>query len=129
MVLVSITLLDALRVANNDMLSRLRYELLVPYNAYSSLEKSTYANALIRDFPLDPSNYSYVDAANKAGYTTFAIDRLGVGGSSKPDPIEAVQLASHIEIVKLLTERLREGTTGFSNVGKFEKVIHVGHSC
>ncbi|KLO15170.1 alpha/beta-hydrolase [Schizopora paradoxa] len=80
------------------------------------------------DFPFDPANYSYVQAANKAGFTTFAIDRLGVGLSSKPDPILAVQLASHVEIVKQLTEKLRQGTTGFKGIAAFEKVILVGHS-
>jgi len=81
------------------------------------------------DFPLDPANYSYVQAINKAGYTTFAIDRLGLGQSSKPDdPILAVQLASQVEVVKQLTVKLRQGTTGFKGIGAFEKVIHVGHS-
>ncbi len=83
-----------------------------------------------RDFPFDPANYSYVQAINKAGYTTFAIDRLGLGQSSKPDdPILAVQLASQVEVVKQLTVRLRQGTTGFKGIGAFEKVINVGHSC
>jgi len=80
------------------------------------------------DFPYAPANYSYVQAVNKAGYTTFAIDRLGIGESSKPDPISAVQLASHVEVVKQLTDKLRQGTTGFEGIGAFENVVHVGHS-
>ncbi|KLO15178.1 hypothetical protein SCHPADRAFT_825102 [Schizopora paradoxa] len=78
------------------------------------------------DFPYDPANYSYVQAANMAGYTTFAIDRLGVGESSKPDPISAVQFASNVEVVKALTKKLRQGE--IDGVNPIEKVIHVGHS-
>ena len=35
--------------------------------------------------------YSWVAAASKAGYPTLAIDRLGNGDSSHPDPLLTVQ--------------------------------------
>ena len=36
------------------------------------------------DLPFQPEKYSYVAAANQAGYATLNIDTLGVGGSFRP---------------------------------------------
>jgi hypothetical protein len=38
------------------------------------------------DLDYDNYNYSYVDVALGAGYSTLAIDRLGIGNSSHGDP-------------------------------------------
>lgn len=44
------------------------------------------------DYPeYEPSNYSWVDVANARGYPTLAMDRLGAGESSHPDPVLVVQ--------------------------------------
>lgn len=44
------------------------------------------------DFPeYQPGNYSWVDVATAKGYPTLALDRLGSGESSHPDPILVVQ--------------------------------------
>ena len=70
-------------------------------------------------------NYSYVDAAALAGYATFAYDRLGVGQSDRPDPIQDVQAFLEVEIIHGLVQLLRtklRGGQGFTNV------VGVGHS-
>lgn len=69
--------------------------------------------------------YSYVDAAAVAGYTTFLYDRLGVGGSSKPDPIQVVQAPLEVNIAHQLIQMLKAGSIAST---KFENVIGVGHS-
>lgn len=38
-----------------------------------------------------PEKYSWVDAAHENGYPTLALDRLGAGQSSHPDPVNVVQ--------------------------------------
>lgn len=69
--------------------------------------------------------YSYVDAAASNGSTTFLYDRLGVGLSDHPDPIQVVQTGFEIAILHELTQMLRNGT--FAST-KFSKVTGVGHS-
>ena len=69
--------------------------------------------------------YSYVDIAAQSGYATFFYDRLGVGMSSKPDPIATIQAPLEVEIADQLATMLRNGK--FSNMA-FSHVIGVGHS-
>jgi hypothetical protein len=38
-----------------------------------------------------PGNYSWVEVAHSKGYPTLALDRLGAGDSSHPDPILVMQ--------------------------------------
>lgn len=71
------------------------------------------------------SGYSYIDAMASSGYATLAYDRLGVGRSAHPDPIQEVQAAAHVEVIHAIVRNLREGT--FENI-TFEEVIGVGHS-
>lgn len=61
------------------------------------------------DIPYQPETYSYALAANRAGYATLAIDRLGAGASLHP-PIHAV------------VQALRAGSLGTA----FDKVLLVG---
>jgi len=74
------------------------------------------------DFAL---GYSYVDVAAENGYASLLYDRLGVGQSQKPDPIQVVQAALEVEIAQSLSEMLRGGS--LSNHA-FSKVVGVGHS-
>ena len=67
---------------------------------------------------------SYVEAAAAAGYATLAYSRLGVGGSSHPDPLQAMQVAVEYEVLHALVAQLRGGLGG----QKWAKVVHVGHS-
>jgi len=69
--------------------------------------------------------YSYVDAAAAAGYPTFSYDRLGVGASDHPDPIQVVQAPLQLEIAHSLIQCLRYGA--FANQA-FSHVAGVGHS-
>ena len=69
--------------------------------------------------------YSYVNAAANAGYATLAYNRLGVGNSDHPDPINVVQSYTDVEILHGLTQLLRTGALGS---GPFKNIIGVGHS-
>ncbi len=69
--------------------------------------------------------YSYVDAAASAGYATLAYNRLGVGNSDHPDPINVVQAFTDVEILHGLTRLLRKGAL---SSGPFRNIVGVGHS-
>ena len=69
--------------------------------------------------------YSYVDAAVAAGYATFSYDRIGVGKSEHPDPLQVVQGPLQVEIAHALIVRLRHAQIGSYS---FTSVIGVGHS-
>lgn len=71
-----------------------------------------------------PDN-SYIDSAALAGHATFSYDRLGIGESSHPDPIQIVQGPLQIAIAQTLVQSLRNGA--FADV-RFRRVIGVGHS-
>lgn len=70
-------------------------------------------------------DYSYVDSLAQAGYTTFLYDRLGVGLSAHPDPINVVQGAVEFDVVHKLTQMLR---AGYFSGTKFAHVVGTGHS-
>lgn len=69
--------------------------------------------------------YSYVDVAAQQGYTTFSYDRLGVGASDHPDPINVVQTSTEITVLHSLVTSLRKGALACTS---FKKVIGIGHS-
>jgi pimeloyl-ACP methyl ester carboxylesterase len=75
-------------------------------------------------------NYSYVDFALSNGYHTVAIDRLGCGNSSHPDPV-LVRAGMQAELTASIIQQLRHGdstifpTTLLPRAGK---IIVVGHS-
>ncbi|OAA50370.1 hypothetical protein NOR_00820 [Metarhizium rileyi] len=72
-------------------------------------------------------NYSYVNRAIGAGYSTLSWDRLGVGESSHGDPVNEIQITLEIAALKALTDMAREGNLcGVES--KFSKTAHVGHS-
>ena len=69
--------------------------------------------------------YSYIDAAVQAGYATFSYDRIGVGKSEHPDPIQVVQGPLSEEILHAIVILLRRGHVG----GKaFRNIVGVGHA-
>ncbi|GIZ40115.1 hypothetical protein CKM354_000346700 [Cercospora kikuchii] len=79
------------------------------------------------DLPFNNNNYSYVnEAVDHYGYATFSHDRLGIGMSSKGDPLNEIQVLLEVAALKALTDKLRAGQ--IANVPKFQKVLHVGHS-
>lgn len=70
-------------------------------------------------------SYSWRAAANSAGYATLAVDKLGNGASSHPDPIQDVQLPLQMEAIHALIAQIRSGR---SSVPRAKKYILVGHS-
>jgi len=75
------------------------------------------------DWPVEPDTYSYARAANRAGYATLAIDRLGTGASLRP-PSLFDTFNTGVEAVHKVVSALRNGSLGT----RFGKVISVGHS-
>ena len=77
---------------------------------------------------------SYVLAAMQAGYTVLNYDRLGSGSSEKSDAYKIVQGPLEVEVLRVLTEMVRDGSlTAASNcpsthLPAFTNVVHVGHS-
>lgn len=79
------------------------------------------------DLSFNNYNYSYVEQALAAGYSTFSHDRLGIGESARADPIQDVQSFLETSALVALTKMLKDG--GIPGVSEtYEKVIHVGHS-
>lgn len=71
-----------------------------------------------------PNTYSYVYAATSRGYSTFNIDRLGVGLSDHP-PSSKLTLQSHAYVVAQIVKKLHSGAIGGI---AFVNVVGVGHS-
>jgi pimeloyl-ACP methyl ester carboxylesterase len=76
------------------------------------------------DTSYQPDTYSYVRAATHHGYSTFNIDRLGVGRSDRP-PADRLTLQAHAHSVSQIVAMLRAGNIGGTS---FQKVVGVGHS-
>ncbi|AEO63900.1 uncharacterized protein THITE_2141895 [Thermothielavioides terrestris NRRL 8126] len=79
------------------------------------------------DIPFHSPNYSYVAAAvDQYGYSTFAWDLLGAGGSQRGDPVDELQYNLQSAALAKLTAQLRAGAV--RGVPRFARVAHVGHS-
>jgi pimeloyl-ACP methyl ester carboxylesterase len=76
------------------------------------------------DFPYQPGTYSYVRAANAAGYTTFNVDRIGIGGSSHP-PSPQITIPSNAFTIHQAIQSLRAGAV---DGVRYDRVVLVGHS-
>ena len=76
------------------------------------------------DLPYGDGRYSYVDASIARGYATFAIDRIGVGGSSRP-PALAVTLDANVWTLHEVVAAVRSGWVTGAPV---TDVMLVGHS-
>ncbi|KAF2844967.1 alpha/beta-hydrolase [Plenodomus tracheiphilus IPT5] len=78
---------------------------------------------------LDYNNYaySYVNTALKAGYSTLAIDRFGIGNSSHGDPLNDIQAQAEVEALHAVTLKLRKREIKQID-SAYKKVIHCGHS-
>jgi pimeloyl-ACP methyl ester carboxylesterase len=71
-----------------------------------------------------PNSYSYVYAATSRGYSTFNIDRLGVGLSDHP-PSSKLTVQAHAYVVAQIVQKLHAGAIGGT---AFVNVVGVGHS-
>lgn len=79
------------------------------------------------DFSYNNYNYSYVDRALAQGYSTLIYDRLGIGESSRGDPIQELQASLEVSALHQLTKMLRQSKVPGIKT-KFDKIFHVGHS-
>ncbi|KAI9645956.1 hypothetical protein NHQ30_005393 [Ciborinia camelliae] len=96
----------------------------IGYSPVKTIQILTHGIGLDKSYWDISPGYSYVDAAAVAGYSTLAYNRLGVGGSDHPDPLQIVQASVDVEIQHGLTSLIRQGY--FNKT--FENVIGVGHS-
>ncbi|WVW80194.1 hypothetical protein I302_102171 [Kwoniella bestiolae CBS 10118] len=84
-------------------------------------------NAGYWNVQLDNSpNNSFAESAAAAGWATLSYDRLGVGRSAKPDGTNIVQISYEAAQSVSIAQALRAGN--LSDVGKFNKIVGVGHS-
>lgn len=77
--------------------------------------------------PANQSSYSWVDYALSQGYPTFAIDRIGNGLSSRPDPLVTLQIPYEVRATHTLIGKIRAGTTK-ALPRSFGTIIYAGHS-
>jgi pimeloyl-ACP methyl ester carboxylesterase len=89
--------------------------LLIPGGSY---------NRVYWDFPYRPAVYSFNRAMARAGYASFAIDRLGTGASSKPLSW-LVTSTTEAGAIHQVVQHLRK--TGFDD-GGFRTILVGGHS-
>ena len=68
--------------------------------------------------------YSWTKAMNRNGYATLAVDKLGNGGSSHPDPVYDVQLPLQMETVHSMITQIKAGKGGIPIPSKFIFVAH-----
>ena len=73
----------------------------------------------------DPK-YSWTRAMNRNGYATLAVDKLGSGASSHPDPVYDVQLPLQMETVHSLIMQIKAG--GNAGIPIPSKLVLVTHS-
>jgi len=76
------------------------------------------------DMPGIGKKYSFVAAANHAGFATLNLDRLGLGHSSKP-AADVLTMQSEADATHQIITNFKSGDMSFLGVGK---VILVGHS-
>jgi pimeloyl-ACP methyl ester carboxylesterase len=75
------------------------------------------------DFPYEPETYSYVRAANAAGYSTLNIDRIGMGLSSHPQ--FNITMETNAYVIHEVVQALLAGQIGNQ---PFARVLLVAHS-
>lgn len=81
------------------------------------------------DLSVNNYNYSYTKVAvDDYGFSTFSYDRLGLGESSRGEPISEIQSWLELAALRTLTKQLRQGKIPELAERSFEKVVHVGHS-
>lgn len=75
-------------------------KLCFPKNAYpvSTIQFLIHGIGFNQSYWDFAEGYSFIDVAAKAGYPTFSCDRLGVGASDHPEPIQIVQAPLQVEI-------------------------------
>ncbi|OCT52486.1 hypothetical protein CLCR_10360 [Cladophialophora carrionii] len=72
------------------------------------------------------AQYSYINSATGAGYSTLSYNRLGIEPSTIADPYTEIQGFVEVAVLVGLTTLVRAGNV--TQVPVPQKVIHVGHS-
>ncbi|KAH8653243.1 Alpha/Beta hydrolase protein [Tricladium varicosporioides] len=72
------------------------------------------------------TRYSWVDYASYQGYYSVAIDRVGNGLSSHPDPNTEAQYPANVEVAHELIKLFRSNSSPLPHT--FNKIIYAGHS-
>jgi pimeloyl-ACP methyl ester carboxylesterase len=131
------------RIERNITISRtydIHAELCIPLHGdkKSLLQIASHGGGYDSRYWDAPGEHSYIDAALSAGYSILTYDRIGVGQSTIPNAYTDVQLPAEVEVLRVLTERVRDGTVlRLASTArdshwypglKFDKIIHVGHS-
>lgn len=63
------------------------------------------------DLPFNNHAYFYVNVAvDQYGYSTLAMNRLGIGESSEADPTSIIQASAELSAIVEVTKLLRAGT-------------------
>ena len=78
-------------------------------------------------FGSDNAQFSHVNAATSAGYSTVSFNRLGMTPSTVADPYTEVQALVHVDIMIYLTGLVRAGQLP-GMISPPKKIVHVGHS-
>ena len=76
------------------------------------------------DITTTKKKYSYVYAAVEAGWSTFNVDRLGVGESDKP-PAQLLTVPNQAQAIEQVIQQLRNGRIDGT---AYTRVVSVGHS-
>jgi len=87
----------------------------------------TYWSGINYPHPTFDHEYSWVSHALSQGYATLAIDNLGNGDSSHPDPVQVVQKPLQVEVMREIIRRLRDGSLP-SIPRSYQKIVFVSHS-
>lgn len=116
--------LGAGQPANNTIYGELCNPATGPSHTVQLLVSGATYGHLYWDWPQNPSLYSAVRYFTAAGYSTFNIDRIGIGNSSHPLSSD-VTIDANAYVIHELVGQLRSGTIGGVS---FSHVILVGHS-
>ncbi|KAI1210997.1 Alpha/beta hydrolase family-domain-containing protein [Annulohypoxylon truncatum] len=95
----------------------------------SALQILTHGIAFDRsywDFGFASYNYSYANAALARNYSVFFYDRLGLGASTRGDPVNEIQTNLELAALAAVTSKLRGNQV--AGVPAYPKLVHVGHS-
>ena len=85
----------------------------------------TYTKDLWSGFGLS-DEYDWEHFATSKGYHTLAIDRLGHGQSTKPEPLAVTQGPAHVSVLHELIQQIRSGS--HPEIVEPEKLVYIGHS-
>ena len=110
--------IDALQILNGPITTNREYWTALGGTALASPPNEPYNVDL----------YSWVDYARKEGYATLAIDHLGTGNSSHPDPMNIVQSPYEVELYHDLVQQIKGATGNCPLPRTFQRLIYVGAS-